>query len=314
MPRFAHIFLVIVLCTVTHGYRKDQDDDVLRVENNLEQTFQGCMLRCIDKDLCCSCKESAKLSMNAAMINDFIKTCPEADDSDCTEQWITSWMNVERGGASNCTMKDNVKKQINQCTARCKGKPMSQSLNPHHPLNFPGQFSDLSELLDYKEPDFNAFCRDIRTEGILCTVWSLNSFTAGNTRCRQDNTCGYHSQPYRWCYTDAQDHWDYCCSGSCDFHGYNYMWCQSGSKWQYCGNAGSIDTKGRKCLESVPCGMHQEIGKASYYWCYVDHNKNWGRCCEPWDPCNPKSTVSGCYTGYKKYTMWQKCKNTPEQM
>ncbi|XP_060604826.1 uncharacterized protein LOC132757533 [Ruditapes philippinarum] len=172
MPRFAHIFVVVVLCTVTHGYRKEQDDDVLRVENNPGQTFQGCMLRCIDKDLCCSCKESAKLSMNAAMINDFIKTCPEADDSDCTEQWITSWMNVERGGASNCTMKDNVKRQINQCTARCKGKPMSQPLNPHQPLDFPGQFSDLSELLDYNEPDFNEFCMDIRTEGILCTVWS----------------------------------------------------------------------------------------------------------------------------------------------
>ncbi|XP_060581918.1 uncharacterized protein LOC132738438 [Ruditapes philippinarum] len=311
MTRFAPLFIVAVLVAVSHGYR-NQDVNELSVGQNPDQSFQGCMLRCIDKDLCCSCKASSKLSMNAAMINDFMKTCPKADDSDCTVHWLTSWMNVERGGASNCTVKDIVEKQINQCTSRCKGRPISKPLNPYHPLEYPGQFSDFSELLDYSEPEFTEFCSDIRTEGILCTVWSSNSFTAGNTRCRQDTVCDYHGKAYKWCYTNEQDHWDYCCTGTCDFHGYNYMWCKSGSKWQYCGDAGSVDTQGRKCVESVPCGVHQEIGKASYFWCYVDHNKNWGRCCEPWDACNPKSTTSGCYTGYKKNTVWQKCKNTPE--
>ncbi|XP_045158316.1 uncharacterized protein LOC123524297 [Mercenaria mercenaria] len=306
---------VMLVFLVTNGYCRNDNDNVLRFENNPHFTFQGCMLRCLDKDLCCSCKESGKLSMNAAMVNDFSKTCSASDDDvKCSTRWVDSWMNVERSGASNCTVQGNVEKELNKCVRKCKGNPLSKPLDPYHPLHYPGHLSEPSDLSSYTEPDFTEFCNDIRAGGILCTIYGKDSYTAGNTLCRTGHSCGYHGHKYSWCYVDFSGHWDYCCTGPCGFEkGTSYMWCKAGSEWQYCGNAGTTDIQGRKCLTGFPCGVHQEEGKADYFWCYVDMKKNWDRCCEPWDPCTPKGEIYGwCYTGYKKKTIWKKCRKVEE--
>ncbi|KAK3598708.1 hypothetical protein CHS0354_003268 [Potamilus streckersoni] len=48
----------------------------------------------------------------------------------------------------------------------------------------------------------------------LVTQLPKDDYTAGNTKCRYNNKCGYHqSSKYRWCYMD--NGWDYCCSGNC---------------------------------------------------------------------------------------------------
>ncbi|KAL3847331.1 hypothetical protein ACJMK2_018246 [Sinanodonta woodiana] len=133
--------------------------------------------------------------------------------------------------------------------------------------------------------------------------------TAGNSFCRSDHTCGYHEgQAYSFCYVDYSDNWDYCCTGKCDYHEYSYLWCASGNKWQYCGDAGLISIDGTPCHYLHPCGMHQEKGKDSTYWCYVDHRLNWRRCCAPSSKCDYYGyNYKWCYTGYKKETSAYEC-------
>ncbi|XP_045157066.2 uncharacterized protein LOC123523457 [Mercenaria mercenaria] len=311
MTKLTCLAVAVLVVLVTNGYCQDSGDDALQFEMKPQSTFQGCLLRCLDKDLCCSCKESDKLSMNAAMVNDFSKTCASSDVLKCSIEWVNSWMNAELGGASNCTVQDKVEKEVNQCTRKCNGRPWSKPLNLDHPLDHPSQPSELSDLSSYNEPDFTEYCNDIRAGGIFCTSYRKDSFTAGITRCRSGNRCGYHGYSYSWCYVDFSNSWDYCCTGSCGFgSNTNYMWCSSGSTWQYCGKAGRRDVEGRLCLKGFPCGMHQEIGKANYYWCYTDSSRNWGKCCQPWDQCKSKcGKYSACYTGYKKGTNLKKCRD-----
>ncbi|KAL3847338.1 hypothetical protein ACJMK2_018253 [Sinanodonta woodiana] len=136
-------------------------------------------------------------------------------------------------------------------------------------------------------------------------------YTAGRTSCRADNKCDFHGGvSYKYCYVDYSDNWDYCCTGPCDYHqGTTYLWCESGSKSQYCGNAGNINIDGRTCYYSHPCGMHQEKGKEPFYWCYVDHKLNWNRCCRPGSKCDYHGAAyKWCYTGYQKDTSWYECK------
>ncbi|KAL3847363.1 hypothetical protein ACJMK2_018278 [Sinanodonta woodiana] len=136
-----------------------------------------------------------------------------------------------------------------------------------------------------------------------------NNKTAGNSFCRWDQTCGFHEkQPYSFCYVDYSNRWDYCCTGECDYHGYSYLHCKTGNTWQYCGEAGTMDIDGRPCHYLHPCGMHLEAKTASTYWCYVDHRKNYGICCQPSSSCdNHGESYKWCWTGYKKETSWKYC-------
>ncbi|KAK3592320.1 hypothetical protein CHS0354_000876 [Potamilus streckersoni] len=138
---------------------------------------------------------------------------------------------------------------------------------------------------------------------------SRDRYTAGNTMCWPGEKCGFHQgTSYSWCITDNKRTWDYCCTGPCQYGFEEYMWCRSGHYWQYCGNAGGRDIYGRECLLSFPCGMHQEVGKESYYWCYVDAKKTWGRCCNMYSMCEQgHMDYFWCYTGYKMRSDWQYC-------
>ncbi|KAL3835860.1 hypothetical protein ACJMK2_021321 [Sinanodonta woodiana] len=127
-------------------------------------------------------------------------------------------------------------------------------------------------------------------------------FTAGRTLCWANTQCDNHlEQPYKWCYTDYSNRWDYCCNGDCNFHGKTYLWCYAGLKhWQYCGNCLTYDVQGRKCLINMPCGVHKNELKAgdSFYWCYVDLNLNWDYCCAPHSRCGQGAeSYDWCYVG-----------------
>ncbi|KAL3878127.1 hypothetical protein ACJMK2_030549 [Sinanodonta woodiana] len=118
-----------------------------------------------------------------------------------------------------------------------------------------------------------------------------NTWTAGNTKCRPSTRCDFHGgTSYSWCYTDYSNNWDYCCTGPCNSNGKPYLWCQSGDTFQYCGDGGSRDISGRKCLNTHRCGVHMDTSTARLnvpdrYWCLVDINGNWGFCCAPFSPC-----------------------------
>ncbi|KAL3888712.1 hypothetical protein ACJMK2_001075, partial [Sinanodonta woodiana] len=128
------------------------------------------------------------------------------------------------------------------------------------------------------------------------------SFTAGNTMCRNGGHCGYaNGTSHSWCYIDYNGKWDYCCTTQCENRGKNYLLCSSGSQQEYfCGDAGKKDIHGRNCLPSHPCGLHHGENKPNFgfFWCYVDINHTWGKCCHPDDTCTDKGQgYSSCRTG-----------------
>ncbi|KAL3836092.1 hypothetical protein ACJMK2_021545 [Sinanodonta woodiana] len=140
-----------------------------------------------------------------------------------------------------------------------------------------------------------------------------NQFTAGNTKCRGNEDCGYHKgTKYSWCYTDYSDNWDYCCTTRCGYDGEEYLWCQSGDQWQYCGNNRTTDVQGRSCLKTYPCGVHKNELRSidRYYWCYVDLNGTFDVCCAPHSPCLKRvSRTPWCYVGVSKLNKaWVRCK------
>ncbi|KAK3578037.1 hypothetical protein CHS0354_039584 [Potamilus streckersoni] len=137
------------------------------------------------------------------------------------------------------------------------------------------------------------------------------TITAGNTRCRSNNKCGFHSGTgYSWCYTDYSNNWDYCCTGICSFVQNGFYWCPSGEVWQYCGSHLYKDIEGRPCLETHLCGLHNEDGDMVNYWCLVDLAGNWGYCCAPYSLCEKHGMdYLWCYTTRSSSgTKWQYCK------
>ncbi|KAL3835862.1 hypothetical protein ACJMK2_021323 [Sinanodonta woodiana] len=124
-------------------------------------------------------------------------------------------------------------------------------------------------------------------------------YTAGRTLCRANTSCdNYQGTSYSWCYTDFSNRWDYCCDGECNYHDKTYLWCSAGDTWQYCGNCLTRDLQGRPCLDTFPCGVHNNELKQvmSYYWCYVDLNGNWDYCCAPHRKCRKGSkSYNWCY-------------------
>ncbi|KAL3836080.1 hypothetical protein ACJMK2_021533 [Sinanodonta woodiana] len=144
----------------------------------------------------------------------------------------------------------------------------------------------------------------------VATELFKTNFTAGNTRCRYDNTCGFHQgTEYSWCYRDYSDGWGYCCTDYCRMQPRDYLWCPSGKSWQHCGGFKTKDVSGRPCLEDHLCGMHYEEGENGYHWCLVDLNRNWGYCCAPHSACaNRGYSYTWCYiSGDITYYDWQYC-------
>ncbi|XP_062570556.1 uncharacterized protein LOC134232586 [Saccostrea cucullata] len=274
----------------------------------LEDTFQGCMVECLG-DICCSCKNTGKRAMTIALVNELTKFCAVSDITTCPLEWMNTYFSRNQNSASSCTVFESVAAKVRACAATtCFGRPMSKPLDPTNPYNNPGYLINFSDLNTIPKVDLTDFCQDIRAESLLCTTYRADSFTAGNTRCRSDNRCGFNQgTSYSWCYVNFNGDWDYCCTGSCGFNEKtDYMWCRSGDRWQYCGNGGNITIGGQLCLAEFPCGMHQENGKASYYWCYT--GTYWDYCCQPWDTCSTHGyEYNWCYTGYKKQTKYQYC-------
>jgi len=290
----------------------EEPADIIGEETvELQDSFQGCMVACIKPEICCSCKESGKRSMVVALVNQLTKDCATSNLTTCANQWVER--NIEftkKAGASSCTRSEMIVSNVQLCANKCLGRPLSKPLNPKNPNFNPGYLTNFADLSHPPSVDLTDFCKDMRAEGLLCTKYRADSFTAGNTLCRSDNRCGYHDQQYSWCYVDFSNNWDYCCTETCDFHGQNYLWCKSGSgsKWQYCGKGGDMDIKHHRCVANYPCGVHQEIGKKSYYWCYKDLNKNWDYCCQPWHSCGKHGRAyNWCYTGYTRDSSMQKC-------
>ncbi|KAL3836070.1 hypothetical protein ACJMK2_021523 [Sinanodonta woodiana] len=145
----------------------------------------------------------------------------------------------------------------------------------------------------------------------VATELFKTDFTAGNTRCRHDNKCGFHQRTrYSWCYTNYSGGWGYCCTDYCRLHPRDYYWCPSGNWVEHCGGYQTKDVSGRPCLEDHVCGMHYEEGENGSYWCYVDLNGNWGYCCAVLSPCDYRGkSYTWCYiSGYTTHPFWQYCK------
>lgn len=273
----------------------------------LTDTLQGCLVDCLGHDFCCTCKESSKKSMVVAMVNNLTKDCGTSDLEVCATSWIQNALSGPRSGASSCAV--SAQQKITSCVKKCVGRPLSKPLNPKRPTLHPGILSQYSDIFHIASVNLTGFCQDARTEGVLCNRFSSDSFTAGNTLCRNGSRCDFQGYPYKWCYVDFNDAWDYCCTSPCGFaQNTNYMWCESGSRWQHCGDAGTVTVEKQQCLSEYPCGMHQERGGADFYWCYIDAVRSWEHCCQPQDTCSKKGeTYDWCWTGKENGTVWMYC-------
>ncbi|XP_045173914.1 uncharacterized protein LOC123535355 [Mercenaria mercenaria] len=134
------------------------------------------------------------------------------------------------------------------------------------------------------------------------------TLTATGSRCRQDNSCDYNGQNYKWCYIDWSNNWDYCCHKKCGFEqNTDYAWCNTNDAkdWAYCSERSSmISVKGRKCIPGHECGLHG----AKIHWCYTDFNRNWEYCCQPWHECaNHNESYKWCWVGRQNKTKWKNC-------
>ena len=271
------------------------------------ETMQGCLIACLMDDICCCCEEGSAMAMKVSFINEFMSKCAkERLSSLCVDQWISRSV----GNACGCHRISQLQSKLKQCIRTCNSVPcpISNPIDPRNPPVFTGILQDIKNLARF--PRSVVACKDKRMEGLLCSHYNREFITAGNSLCRQDHKCGKYGKSFSWCYTDYSNNWDYCCTDSCATRGENYLWCHSGSRWQYCGDAGTVNVKGRHCLPSSPCGLHLDVNaNTNYYWCYEDNNKNWQYCCQPTCPCNWYSEgYKWCYTGYKLHTKWQYCK------
>lgn len=125
-----------------------------------------------------------------------------------------------------------------------------------------------------------------------------------------DSTCGFNGKKEKWCYTDwAKSAEAKCCFTQCKFNGgKDHQTCQTNntkSTETSCSvRYSSINVKGQRCLAEHKCGLHGY----SYYWCYIDLDKNWDYCCQPWHVCDThKYSYKWCYTGKTKESKDQYC-------
>ena len=140
-------------------------------------------------------------------------------------------------------------------------------------------------------------------------VPDLNSsdMTVEGDRC-VNSRCGFNeSTSYRWCYTDLEKNYGYCCTDKCLFKENKLLpTCPTGSVGRVACSmrSSTITVKGISCLPGHECGLHGE----NYYWCYNDMKKNWNYCCQPWHVCNKYGeSYKWCYVGKYKETKWRSC-------
>ena len=131
---------------------------------------------------------------------------------------------------------------------------------------------------------------------LLVAKLSKVNMTYQGDYCRPDHWCDYHGESYMWCYTDRDDHWNYCCITDCDSTNLENITptCNVGGGYTYaCSMRSSVITvTGGRCRRNHECGLHNEI----YYWCYTDFNDNWEYCCRPSHRCNNyEESYKWCY-------------------
>ena len=125
-----------------------------------------------------------------------------------------------------------------------------------------------------------------------------------------NSTCGFNGKKEKWCYTDwAKSTEAKCCFTQCKFNGRkDHQTCQTNSTKSTetsCSiRYSSVNVKGQRCLAEHECGLHGY----SYYWCYIDLDKNWDYCCQPWHVCSiHTNSYKWCYTGKTKESNYQYC-------
>lgn len=125
-----------------------------------------------------------------------------------------------------------------------------------------------------------------------------------------NSTCGFNGKKEKWCYTDwAKSTEAKCCFTQCKFNGRkDHQTCQTNSTKSTetsCSiRYSSVNVKGQHCLAEHECGLHGY----SYYWCYIDLDKNWDYCCQPWHVCSiHTNSYKWCYTGKTKESNYQYC-------
>ena len=122
---------------------------------------------------------------------------------------------------------------------------------------------------------------------LLVAKLSKVNMTYQGDWCRPDHCCDYHGKSYMWCYTDRDDHWNYCCITDCDSTDLekNAPTCNVGKHYTgyECSMRSSVITiEGGRCRRNHECRLHGEY----YYWCYTDFDDNWKYCCRPSHQCN----------------------------
>lgn len=173
---------------------------------------------------------------------------------------------------------------------------------------YPSQPSHFTRDELKRSADESVHSEDWAVYDVVRKQYKNTNIAFDGTLCRPGHNCGKHDESYLWCYTDWSDNWQYCCEDDCDFGEEGYTYCTTaGNSWNYCSQTSSmIPIKSeRRCLQDHQCGLYGE----TYYWCYVDLNKNWDYCCQPWDLCRDRKDgyKKWCYTGREKEKSWQYC-------
>lgn len=134
--------------------------------------------------------------------------------------------------------------------------------------------------------------------------------TLNGDRCINSSCSVGGGKFHRWCYTDWSKTQGQCCVSECKFRGgKDHQTCFTGASntdEKACSSRFSaIAVSGQPCLAEHECGLHGY----SYYWCYVDIDKNWDYCCQPWHACAKYSTNydKWCYAGKTKKSKWKYC-------
>ncbi|CAH1781254.1 unnamed protein product [Owenia fusiformis] len=257
--------------------------------NSDTSTLQSCVLKCLGNDIFGCISEPEVDSHKAYFMNTLIDNCfPESDIGQCFED---TFLQEAGTWCEHLRERDDIANQINTCYTDCSANPISvprqnavEFETEFKPMELTSEFE--SERSEYVAPQLEGICKDSRFRGFLCSEVMANATTAGNSLCRPDHRCGFHEEAYYWCFTTLDDDWDYCCTGACDYHAEDFLHCESGSEWQFCGDAGTVTTGHRQdnvpynCRSDHPCGLHRDTGDFNYYWCFVD-STSWDYCCSP---------------------------------
>ena len=108
-----------------------------------------------------------------------------------------------------------------------------------------------------------SYCQTTANRWDYCS--NIEEVTATGKVCRENHACGFHEQPFLWCYTDDNNNWDYCSLFYRD---------------------AVITHEKIACLENDPCVKKRWFRSSTY--CYIDDNNNW-------DYCNHSDKITESY-------------------